>query len=79
MSIAETPPPVPPPRRQRTSGCAIAAMIVVGIVLFLPGLCVSLVALSDAKIDWRVLLFILGGVIIAVLAAYEIWRRRASR
>ena len=79
MSLPESPPPLPPPPLRSNNGCAIAALIVLGLVLLLPGLCVIIIAASDGKIDARVPLFILGGVIVIVLVAYEIRRRRLSR
>jgi hypothetical protein len=44
----ETPPPLPPPPSQR-SGCGVVALVLVGIVMLLPGLC-SLIVIGNSGI-----------------------------
>jgi hypothetical protein len=84
MSIPETPPPAPPPPPQGASGCMIAFLIVLGIVLLLPGLC-SLAVLSslggnvrdagDAILWGLAFAITLGGIALIVLGVRSDLRR----
>ena len=85
MTVPETPPPVPPPLQQDGSGCMVAFLIVLGLVLLLPGLCSlavltslgadSMRAASDAILWLLASAITLGGIALIVLGIRSSMRR----
>ena len=70
MSVPQVPPDAPPPPPPM-SGCALALLALIGIVLLLPGLCSLIVigiSLSDGSLG-RNLGDVLGFFVVSFLAA----------
>jgi len=57
MSVPSVAPPDPPPK-QGLGGCAVAFLVLVGVVLLLPGIC-SLIFLGAGAVGGPLLLFYL--------------------